>query len=142
MDLGWFYLSNIDMRSFEELKGFIELKASEYNAIDEGACLENLWQCESIEAEILRAVALFSASEGVMMSDGVNLALYIENLQKGESDFENTNAWDEWRTNQLDIENDVRDGLYLLAQAKQLPEKTQFLHDIWTQRCYPDFYVD
>jgi hypothetical protein len=39
-----------------------------------------------------------------------------------------------------DYESAIREGLWNLAQAKKLPDLTQKLHDLWTQKCYPDFY--
>ena len=38
------------------------------------------------------------------------------------------------------LENDVRDALSELADKKQLPAKTQILHDFWQRSFYPKFY--
>ena len=131
------------MKTFEELKAFIELKATEYEAVDEGETYENLWECELIDKEVFHQIAIFSLNEGLIL-DGVDLALYVENITKTEADFEDSEEWqiwyDAWSEESDDFGSDVWDAMWELAQQKQLPEKTQILHDFWQRSFYPKFY--
>ena len=131
------------MKTFEELKAFIELKATEYEAVDEGETYENLWICELIDKEVFHQIAIFSLNEGLVL-DGVDLALYVENITKTEADFEDSEEWliwyDAWTEKSNDFSSDVWDAMWELAQQKQLPEKTQMLHDFWQRSFYPKFY--
>ena len=131
------------MQTFEELKTFIELKAAEYEAVDEGKNYENLWQCELIDKEVFHQIAIFALNEGLIL-DNVDLSLYIANILKTEADFESFEEWqiwyDAWSEESNDFSSDVWDAMWELAQQKQLPEKTQILHDFWQRRFYPNFY--
>lgn len=131
------------MKTFEELKAFIELKAAKYAAVDEGEDYGNLWQCELIDKEVFHQIAIFSLNEGLVL-DGVDLALYVANILKTEADFEDSEEWqiwyDAWSEESNDFSSDVWDVMWELAQQKQLPEKTQILHDFWQRSFYPKFY--
>ena len=131
------------MKTFEELKAFIELKAAKYAAVDEGEDYGNLWQCDLIYTSVLNEIAIFALNDGLVL-DGVDLALYVENITKREADFEDSEEWliwyDAWTEESNNCEVEVRDAMSELAQQKQLPEKTQMLHDFWQRSFYPKFY--
>ena len=71
----------IKMKTFEELKAFIELKAAEYEAVDEGETYENLWECELVEIQVLKEVASLALHEGTIL-ENIDLSFYVENLSK------------------------------------------------------------
>ena len=131
------------MKTFEELKAFIELNAAKYAAVDEGEDYGNLWQCDLIYTAVLNEIAIFALNEGLVL-DGVDLALYVENITKTEADFDDSEEWliwyDAWTEESNNCEVEVRDAMSELAQQKQLPEKTQILHDFWHYSFYPNFY--
>jgi hypothetical protein len=131
------------MKTFEELKAFIELNAAKYAAVDEGEDYGNLWQCDLIYTAVLNEIAIFALNEGLVL-DGVDLALYVENITKKEADFVNYEEWQMWSDEWTDLSNncevEVRDAMSELAEQKQLPEKTQILHDFWQRSFYPKFY--
>ncbi|MEI7839028.1 MAG: hypothetical protein WCJ11_00835 [Methylococcaceae bacterium] len=125
------------MKTFEELKAFIELKAAEYEAVDEGETYENLWECELVEIQVLKEVASLALHEGTIL-ENIDLSFYVENLSKTPDPDEVDE--DEWSDMWTCLENDVRDALSELADKKQLPAKTQILHDFWQRSFYPKFY--
>ena len=129
-------------KTFEELKAFIELNAAKYAAVDEGEDYGNLWQCDLIYTAVLNKIAIFALNEGLVL-DGVDLALYVENITKKEADFVNYEEWQMWSDEWTDLSNncevEVRDAMSELAEQKQLPEKTQILHDFWHRSFYPMF---
>ena len=131
------------MKTFEELKAFIELKAAKYAAIDEGEDYGNLWQCDLIYTAVLNEIAIFALNDGLVL-DGADLALYVENITKTEADFEDSEEWliwyDAWTEESNNCEVEVRDAMSDLAEQKKLPEKTQMLHDFWHRSFYPNFY--
>ncbi len=130
-------------KTFEELKAFIELNAAKYAAVDEGETYENLWECELIDKEVFHQIAIFSLNEGLIL-DGVDLALYVENITKTETDFESSEEfliwYDAWSEESSNFRNEVEDFMWTLAEQKQLPEKTQILYDLWQRSFYPKFY--
>ena len=124
------------MKTFDELKVFIELKATEYEAIDEGENYENLWQCEMIDTAVFKEIAIFALNEGLVL-EGVDLAFYVENFSNPVPDEADE---DEWYDMMTGLENDVRDAMWELAEQKKLPERTQRLYDLWQRSFYPKFY--
>jgi hypothetical protein len=132
-------------KTFEELKAFIELNAAKYAAVDEGEDYGNLWQCDIIYTAVLNEIAIFALNEGLVL-DGVDLALYVENITKNEEDFVDYEEWQMWSDEWTDLSNncevEVRNAMSELAEQKQLPEKTQILHDFWQRSFYPKFYSE
>lgn len=63
------------MKTFDELKEFIEIKAAAYQNVDEGECYENVWECDLIQSQVANEVIIFAAADGLTLKT-VDLSLY------------------------------------------------------------------
>jgi hypothetical protein len=76
------------VKTFDELKEFIEIKAVEHQADD-----VDLF--EWIESQVENEILLFAALDGLVLKT-IDLSLYLNNMSKRVDDFDNEVAWDEW----------------------------------------------
>jgi hypothetical protein len=121
------------MKTFEELKKFIEVEGIKHIASEED------WESDLLVKNTFNKIIAFAVTEGVTIKS-VDLAMYVENESKDWEDFSNEDEADEWMSDSWHYLNEILLDIGSLADEKQLPEKTQILHDLYLKSFYPDYY--
>ena len=133
------------MKTFDELKKFIEIKAAPFQAVDEGECYENVWECDVIQSQVANEIIIFAAADGLILKT-VDLSLYIKNWSKAVDDFDNEAAWEEWSNEWFeqadDYEWQIEMEMLALADKQELPAKTQLIYEFWQSTFWPDSVLD
>ena len=133
------------MKTFDELKKFIEIKAAAFQAVDEGECYENVWECDVIQSQVANEVIIFAAADGLILKT-VDLSLYIKNISKTVDDFDNETAWEEWSNEWFeqadDYEWQIEMEMLALADKQELPAQTQVIYEFWQSTFWPDSVLD
>lgn len=129
------------MKTFDELKEFIEIKAAAYQNVDEGECYENVWECDVIQSQVANEVIIFAAADGLTLKT-VDLSLYIENISKQVDDFDSQAAWEEWSNEWSeqadDYEWQIEMEMLALSEKEELPTQTQLIYKFWQSTFWPD----
>lgn len=120
------------MKTFEELKKFIEAEGIKHIASEED------WESDLLVKNTFNKIIAFAVTEGVTIKS-VDLAMYVENESKDWEDFRDEDEADEWMSDSWHYLNEILLDIGSLADEKQLPEKIQILHDLYLKSFYPDY---
>ncbi|MGB4498211.1 MAG: hypothetical protein WBI40_05895 [Methylococcaceae bacterium] len=123
------------MKTFEELKKFIEAEGIKHIASEED------WESDLLVKNTFNKIIAFAVTEGVTIKS-VDLAMYVENESKDWEDFSGEDEADKWTSDSWHYLNEILLDIGSLADKKQLPEKTQILHDFWHRSFYPNYFID
>jgi hypothetical protein len=126
------------VKTFDELKEFIEIKAVEHQADD-----VDLF--EWIESQVENEILLFAAVDGLVLKT-IDLSLYLNNMSKTVDDFDNEVAWEEWSDKWFDEEvpdyqYEIKEEMWALAEKQKLPTQTQLIYEFWISTFWPESYV-